>query len=75
METSQRRSWPRPTALEETLPPGWAVDANGRPTTDPEAALTGALATGHLALRADVLVALRRRAGPATTASRQERTS
>jgi (2R)-3-sulfolactate dehydrogenase (NADP+) len=25
------------------LPEGWAVDANGRPTTDPEAALTGAL--------------------------------
>ncbi len=34
-----------------------------------------ALATGHLALRVDVLVAVRRRAGPATTASRQEQTS
>jgi hypothetical protein len=34
-----------------------------------------ALATGHLALPADVLVVLRRSAGPATTASRQERTS
>ena len=62
-------------ALEETLPRGWAVDGTGRPTTDPEAALTGALTTGHLALPADVLVAPRRRAGPATTASRQERTS
>jgi (2R)-3-sulfolactate dehydrogenase (NADP+) len=26
-----------------SLPAGWAVDADGRPTTDPEAALTGAL--------------------------------
>jgi LDH2 family malate/lactate/ureidoglycolate dehydrogenase len=51
------------------------VDGTGRPTTDPEAALTGALTIGHLALRSDVVVALRRRAGPATTASRQERTS
>ena len=40
-------------ALEETLPRGWAVDGTGRPTTDPEAALTGALATGQLALCAD----------------------
>jgi (2R)-3-sulfolactate dehydrogenase (NADP+) len=27
----------------EALPPGWAVDAEGRPTTDPNAALRGAL--------------------------------
>ena len=27
----------------EAIPPGWAVDAAGRPTTDPRAALTGAL--------------------------------
>jgi hypothetical protein len=32
-------------------------------------------ATGHLALRVDVLVAVRRRVGPAPTASRQEQTS
>lgn len=29
--------------IGEALPPGWAVDASGRPTTDPRAALTGAL--------------------------------
>lgn len=34
-----------------------------------------ALATGRPALRVDVLVAVRRRAGPATSASRQEQTS
>jgi hypothetical protein len=33
------------------------------------------MAGGHLALRVDVLVAVRRRAGAATTASRQEQTS
>ena len=30
-------------AAGETIPLGWAVDANGQPTTDPEAALGGAL--------------------------------
>jgi (2R)-3-sulfolactate dehydrogenase (NADP+) len=30
-------------AAGETIPLGWAVDANGDPTTDPEAALKGAL--------------------------------
>ena len=30
-------------AAGESIPLGWAVDANGTPTTDPEAALGGAL--------------------------------
>lgn len=30
-------------AAGENIPPGWAVDENGAPTTDPEAALKGAL--------------------------------
>jgi (2R)-3-sulfolactate dehydrogenase (NADP+) len=30
-------------AAGEKIPPGWAVDAKGQPTTDPEAALSGAL--------------------------------
>ncbi len=36
-------------AAGETIPLGWAVDAAGNPTTDPEAALSGALlsAGGH----------------------------
>jgi len=36
-------------AAGEAIPEGWAVDAEGNPTTDPEAALAGALqsAAGH----------------------------
>ena len=36
-------------AAGETIPLGWAVDANGEPTTDPDAALVGSLvsAGGH----------------------------
>jgi (2R)-3-sulfolactate dehydrogenase (NADP+) len=36
-------------AAGEAIPEGWAVDADGAPTTDPEAALSGALqsAAGH----------------------------
>lgn len=30
-------------AKGETLPPGWAMDADGRPTTDPDAGLAGIL--------------------------------
>ena len=30
-------------AAGETIPEGWALDADGRPTTDPEAALAGSL--------------------------------
>ena len=30
-------------AAKETIPLGWAVDANGEPTTDPQAALKGSL--------------------------------
>ena len=30
-------------AAGEAIPPGWAVDREGRPTTDPEAALAGSL--------------------------------
>lgn len=30
-------------AAGETIPEGWALDADGNPTTDPEAALTGSL--------------------------------
>jgi (2R)-3-sulfolactate dehydrogenase (NADP+) len=50
-------------AAGEPIPPGWAVDADGRPTTDPDAALKGALvsAAGYkgwaLALLVEVLAA------------------
>ena len=33
----------RAKAAGEPIPPGWAVDSAGNPTTDPEAALSGAL--------------------------------
>ena len=45
------------------IPAGWAIDVNGQPTTDPQAALAGTMApaAGHkgyaLALLVDVLVA------------------
>lgn len=32
-------------ATGETIPPGWAVDKDGQPTTDPEKALEGSLAS------------------------------
>jgi (2R)-3-sulfolactate dehydrogenase (NADP+) len=47
----------------EALPPGWAVDADGRPTTDPNAALRGALLAfggargANIALMVEVLAA------------------
>ena len=47
----------------ETLPPGWAVDAGGQPTTDPNAALRGALLAfggargANIALMVEVLAA------------------
>lgn len=50
-------------AAGQPIPPGWAVDAEGRPTTDPEAALKGALlsAAGHkgwaLGLLSEVMAA------------------
>ncbi len=50
-------------AAGEAIPPGWAVDSEGQPTTDPEAALAGALvsAGGHkgwgLGLLAELLAA------------------
>jgi len=50
-------------AAGESIPEGWAVDAEGRPTTDPAAALSGALVStgGHkgwgFGLMAEVLAA------------------
>jgi (2R)-3-sulfolactate dehydrogenase (NADP+) len=47
----------------EALPPGWAVDADGQPTTDPNAALRGALLAfggargANIALMVEVLAA------------------
>ena len=47
----------------EALPPGWAVDADGRPTTDPNAALRGALLAfggargANIALMVEVMAA------------------
>ena len=50
-------------AAGQKIPPGWAVDSDGNPTTDPDAALAGALVPtgGHkgwgLGLMADLLTA------------------
>jgi (2R)-3-sulfolactate dehydrogenase (NADP+) len=47
----------------EALPPGWAIDADGEPTTDPHAALRGALLAfggargANIALMVEVLAA------------------
>jgi (2R)-3-sulfolactate dehydrogenase (NADP+) len=47
----------------EALPPGWAVDADGQPTTDPHAAMQGALLAfggargANIALMVEVLAA------------------
>jgi (2R)-3-sulfolactate dehydrogenase (NADP+) len=47
----------------DALPPGWAVDAEGRPTTDPRAALRGALLAfggsrgANIALMVEVMAA------------------
>ncbi len=50
-------------ARGEAIPPGWAIDADGRPTTDPAEALKGALLTfggargANVALMVEVLAA------------------
>ncbi|WP_337876848.1 Ldh family oxidoreductase, partial [Elioraea sp.] len=59
----------------EPLPEGWAFDADGRPTTDPAAALRGSLAPagGHkgsgLALMVEILAAVLVGATPSAAAS------
>ena len=60
-----------PARVEEHLErlAGSGVRLPGSSRTEPPA-----VPTGHLVLRADVLVALRRRTGSATSASRQEET-
>ena len=47
-------------AAGEPIPEGWALDAEGRPTTDPEAALAGSLASsgGHKGWGLAVMVEL-----------------
>ncbi|MGR3434890.1 MAG: Ldh family oxidoreductase [Shimia sp.] len=54
------------------IPEGWAVDARGRPTTDPAAALEGALlsAGGYKGYGLGLLVEVLASVLPATTASR-----
>lgn len=53
----------RAAASGDKIPPHWALDADGRPTTDPEAAMAGSIAPagGHkgaaLALMVEVLAA------------------
>lgn len=47
----------------EAIPPGWAIDSDGNPTTDPKAAMTGALTAfggargANIALMVEVLAA------------------
>jgi LDH2 family malate/lactate/ureidoglycolate dehydrogenase len=54
----------RAERLKEAIPPGWALDANGAPTTDPSAAMAGTLLPiggpkGYgLALMIDVLTGM-----------------
>ncbi len=50
-------------ARGEPIPPTWALDAEGRPTTDPQAALAGSIAPagghkgGALALMVEIMAA------------------